>query len=58
MCKMEKKLYIPNTQTWLQFYNNIANGKVNPYINHYKSSNQKGGGVGGNTTSFVSCILF
>lgn len=40
-----KKMYIPNTQKWIQFSNNVGKSGHNPYIKYaHKQGKQTGGG--------------
>lgn len=51
-------MYIPNTQKWIQYYQNLSSDGHNPYINHtYRGGKQIGGGsLSGSPQQFITSI--
>lgn len=49
---LTKKLYVPDPTKWIDYYRNVSNGHMNPYI-VYGNKNQTGGALMGSRTQFM-----
>lgn len=52
------KMYIPNTQKWIQFYQNLGKNGHNPYINSAHSPRKQigGGSLAGSPRQFITPV--
>jgi len=50
-------MYVPNPQKWISYYEQIARGEHNAYINNKnRRTVQKGGSIGRSTVGFMDSI--
>lgn len=49
---LTKKMYVPDPKKWIDYYKNVSNGHINPYI-AYGNKHQTGGALMGSTKQFM-----
>jgi hypothetical protein len=49
---LTKKMYVPDPKKWIDYYRNVSNGHINPYI-AYGNKSQTGGALMGPAKQFM-----